>query len=154
MYSYEMRVDMSVKNSEGRIAWGYSIPLCVGNLYYDQQYYLYPMPLKSSRPLTNSVIEANTIHNILTNISYIIGFTALPGVNLSDGISLFDTSLSLNRRAEISAKGICNAETGGLCMVGCRNFGSSNGTSTSDSMDCEILVNFQFPPSKLEEKWR
>ncbi|KAL8131481.1 hypothetical protein AgCh_007425 [Apium graveolens] len=39
----------------------------------------------------------------------------------------------------ISAEGVYDAGTGLLCMVGCRNLLSSN------SLDCDIVLNFQFP---------
>jgi len=41
-----------------------------------------------------------------------------------------------------------DAETGSLCMVGCRTLGSN------DSLDCEILVNFEFPPTNRRNSGR
>ncbi|KAG5551253.1 hypothetical protein RHGRI_009618 [Rhododendron griersonianum] len=45
----------------------------------------------------------------------------------------------------ISAEGLYDEETGSLCMVGCRKI------STGESMDCEILLKFQFPPVNAKE---
>ncbi|VVA16738.1 PREDICTED: DUF2921 family, partial [Prunus dulcis] len=42
---------------------------------------------------------------------------------------------------------------GSLCMVGCRNLGSKNQQPTNDSVDCDIVVNFQFPPTNPSKKW-
>ncbi|XP_034678867.1 uncharacterized protein LOC117909075 [Vitis riparia] len=49
-------------------------------------------------------------------------------------------------KVDISAEGIYDAKTGGLCMVGCRRLSSKTQILTDDSVDCEILVNLQFPP--------
>lgn len=53
---------------------------------------------------------------------------------------------------EISAEGVYDSKTGQLCMIGCRNIVSSNQSWINDSMDCEILLSFQFPPSIPKDK--
>ncbi|KAM1256653.1 hypothetical protein FF1_030814 [Malus domestica] len=47
----------------------------------------------------------------------------------------------------ISAEGIYGQTEGSLCMVGCRVLGSERPQPT-DLVDCDIVVNFQFRPSK------
>ncbi|KAK3198947.1 hypothetical protein Dsin_022362 [Dipteronia sinensis] len=59
-------------------------------------------------------------------------------------IAPFDISSSGSTRVEISAEGIYDAETGSLCMVGCRYVGLNNQNWEKDTMDCEIRVNLQF----------
>ncbi|KAI5333230.1 hypothetical protein L3X38_023360 [Prunus dulcis] len=98
-FSYDMRFDMSVKNSKGEAAWGSAIPISVGNSFYQHYPYLNEIPKSSAR----------------------IGHLA--------GSWIYD------------------AKEGSLCMVGCRNLGSNSEQPTKDSVDCEILVNFQFPPT-------
>ncbi|GAU34998.1 hypothetical protein TSUD_103200 [Trifolium subterraneum] len=48
-------------------------------------------------------------------------------------------------RVKISAEGIYDARTGTLCIIGCRNLNSKAGTPLAGSVDCEILLKFQFP---------
>ncbi|KAK1405162.1 hypothetical protein POM88_004767 [Heracleum sosnowskyi] len=57
------------------------------------------------------------------------------------GHSSLITSLNSHGHLVISAEGVYDARTGNLCMVGCRYLSSNN------SLDCEILLNFQFPES-------
>ncbi|TKY66530.1 hypothetical protein E2542_SST09406 [Spatholobus suberectus] len=57
-----------------------------------------------------------------------------------------DSCLEIN----VSTKGIYDAEAGSLCMVGCRNLGSQNQIPTTDSVNCEIIVNFQFQQLKAK----
>ncbi|KAK3198967.1 hypothetical protein Dsin_022382 [Dipteronia sinensis] len=59
-------------------------------------------------------------------------------------IAPFDISSSGSTRVEISAEGIYDAETGSLCMVGCRYVGLNNQNLENDTMDCEMRVNLQF----------
>ncbi|KAF8388560.1 hypothetical protein HHK36_027235 [Tetracentron sinense] len=76
-------------------------------------------------------------------ISYTISFTLPPDFKLGGG----SISTNMSSTVEIFAEGIYDVGTGGLCMVGCRDLGSNHQKSTkNDSMDCEILVDVQFPP--------
>ncbi|KAL0001220.1 hypothetical protein SO802_015001 [Lithocarpus litseifolius] len=129
-FSYEMRFDMSVKNSKGNIGWGHSAPISV-----DNQLYQYSSYVESEEP-------ANFNSSGPVNISYQIGLTAY------STISPFNTSSTLYENFEILAEGLYDAETGILCMVGCRTLGSN------DSLDCEILVNFEFPPTNKRNSGR
>lgn len=123
--SYYMRSDMSIKDSNTRIGWGYATPLTVGDEFYGEDY-------------------ENLSNGTFFNVSYEIT------INLySTSISKEINSLS-NKSSElvrISAEGTYDAETGNLCMIGCRNLVSSNsGNQKSDSKDCEISIKFEFPP--------
>ncbi|CBI20307.3 unnamed protein product, partial [Vitis vinifera] len=133
-YSSDMQFHMSVKNSKGVMAWGFSAPFVVDYRLYKPYQYAMPLSINSkssvpvSRPMpANRVVEANTME--------FEGF-----------VSSLNSSSLMHTQVEISAEGIYNARTGGLCMVGCRKLSLMTRLSTNDSMDCEILVNFQFPP--------
>nr|POE92983.1 hypothetical protein CFP56_48129 [Quercus suber] len=123
-FSHEMRFDMSVKISEGKMGWGYSTPISV-----DNQLHQYSSYMESEEP-------ANFNSSGPVNISYHIGLTTYSSNSTS---SPFNTSLKLQESFEILAEGLYDAETGILCMVGCRTLDSN------DYLDCEILVNFEFP---------
>ncbi|TXG66967.1 hypothetical protein EZV62_008242 [Acer yangbiense] len=140
-YSTEMRFDTSVRDSRGEFAWGYWSPISVGDqiFWWSSRSF---MPLSSSMPESSS-IEANTSNGRPLNISYKISLTPLYAERRT---ALFNISSSgYNRQVEIFAEGIYDAETGSLCMVGCRYLGLNNQTLKNDLMDCEIRVNLQFP---------
>ncbi|XAR68336.1 hypothetical protein NMG60_11003428, partial [Bertholletia excelsa] len=111
--SYDMRFDMSVKDSGKRVAWGYVYPIFLSN---------------SGGNLS---------------MSYTISITKLPNPKLGSQVS---SLLVSNISVIISAEGIYDEETGRLCMVGCRNLDPEFLKSSNKSMDCEILLKFQFPP--------
>ncbi|XP_057993133.1 uncharacterized protein LOC131174091 [Hevea brasiliensis] len=134
--SIHMRFDMSVGSSEGKIARGYAIPFSIGDQFYEKN--LDEASLSSLRP-ANSAVNAKFSSPV--NMSYKIGFKIPPGVNLSEGISLFTRS-SIFNEVEIFAEGIYNERSGGLCMAGCRIVDYNE----TDSLDCGILLKFQFPP--------
>ncbi|GFS34632.1 DUF2921 family protein, putative [Actinidia rufa] len=109
--SYDMRFDMSVKDFVGKRAWGYAVPIFVGNQTYEQSL---------SRSWDGkSEVEARTSVSGPMNISY---------------------------RIIIAKLGVYDYETGLLCMIGCRNLDPEFHKSMNDSMDCELLLKFQFPP--------
>lgn len=69
---------------------------------------------------------------------------------------MFYTKSSSNSggSVEIFAEGLYNSGNGQLCMVGCmyhRSFFLDNQTNNEDSKDCNILINFQFPPIDPKE---
>ena len=152
-YSSDMQFHMSVKNSKGVMAWGFSAPFIVDYRLYKPYQYAMPLSInsKSSVPVSrsmpaNRVVEANASNSIPMNISYKISFMLEPGVEFEGFVSSLNSSSLMHTQVEISAEGIYNTRTGGLCMVGCRKLSLMTRLSTNDSMDCEILVNFQFPP--------
>ncbi|KAE9585194.1 hypothetical protein Lal_00018165 [Lupinus albus] len=138
-YSYNMRFDMSVRESYRRVAWGYSTPLSVGDHFYDSNSGRNLEPLQSSKTEVSNVIVNN---DSLFNISYKIGISLRSNSTLSNRNSLFYLS---SETVKISAEGIYNAGTGTLCMVGCRDLPSNRGEPITHSVDCEVLVKFQIP---------
>jgi hypothetical protein len=123
-----MQFNSVVKNSKGRIAWGYSVPISVGDKFYE---YLSSQDSEAAPP--------NFSNSGPVNISYRISLQSY------NGISPFNASSTSYEAFEILAEGIYDAETGSLCMVGCRNLGSDDQIPRNNSWDCEILVKFQFP---------
>ena len=89
-------------------------------------------------PVSKSSLASSGLY---ANISYKISLILRYDVR---GIAPFDISSSGSTQVEISAEGIYDAETGSLCMVGCRYVGLNNQNLENDTMDCEICVNFQF----------
>ncbi|KAK7401829.1 hypothetical protein VNO78_13625 [Psophocarpus tetragonolobus] len=143
VYSYNMKFDMSVSESNKRVAWGYSSPLAVGVKVSTSGNNISISFAETSTLDQNdssSTVEAPEVgHNsgALFNISYKISlwFNSTSGRN-----SLFNQSSSSVR---ISAEGIYDSGAGKLCMVGCRDL---HFNSLSYSVDCEIVVKFQLPP--------
>ncbi|XVE50260.1 hypothetical protein DITRI_Ditri01bG0147700 [Diplodiscus trichospermus] len=146
-YSRDMGFRISIKASKGRKGWGSSKPLAVG----DQPYQKFPflIPSSSSMPI-NPGVESNTSHSSL-NISYKISIT-LPSSESKSRLDSFKQSSNGYQETRISAEGFYDAETGTLCMVGCRDLRSENKSYLTQSMDCEILVNIHFPPLNSDRK--
>ncbi|OVA07768.1 Protein of unknown function DUF2921 [Macleaya cordata] len=144
-YSSDMRFDMTVKDDKGKRAWGYSVPLSVGDEFYENSFNLRPIFMSPGSAEVNA--NHNHSHSRLLNVSYRISFTPAPDFSLVGKLSSTNISFSPNKPFEIAAEGIYDTKTGGLCMVGCRNLWLNHQKSTrSDSMDCDILINVQFPP--------
>ncbi|XP_061367917.1 uncharacterized protein LOC133310940 [Gastrolobium bilobum] len=133
-YSDDMRFDLTVRESNKRLAWGYSFPLSV-----DDQFLITSSDFMSS-PSMEVPPEINSSNSSLFNISYKISISVMSYSTL-DRNSLFNKSYSV----KISAEGVYDAGAGTLCMVGCRDLLSNTGIPTAHSVDCEILVKFQFP---------
>ncbi|KAF8391347.1 hypothetical protein HHK36_023651 [Tetracentron sinense] len=140
VFSYDMRFDMSVKNADRKIAWGYSYPLSVGDQFYES--YLMPVANTVDYAVQESASTSSML-NVSYNVSYTISFSLPSDFKLGGG----SITTNMFSTVEIFAEGIYDDGTGGLCMVGCRDLGSNHQKSTkNDSMDCEILVDVQFPP--------
>ncbi|KAK9209228.1 hypothetical protein WN944_001592 [Citrus x changshan-huyou] len=147
-HSYDMQFNIRVHRPSANRSRGYATPLSVGDQFYPR--YLYsktPLRSSTSRPKVQESFNRNS----QVNISYKIGIRLLPGATFGGQVYSLDISRSSYEGVEISAEGIYDSKTGQLCMVGCRSIVSNNLSSTSDSMDCEILLNFQFPPSNPKE---
>ncbi|PIA26954.1 hypothetical protein AQUCO_08400012v1 [Aquilegia coerulea] len=145
-YSYDMKFDMRVRNKRGISAWGYSVPLSVGDQLYEQ---LVGIPRGvdahvAKSPEASVPISGN--RSSLLNVSYSIRLT--PDYNVHRSIHSTSISLNLDTPVDISAEGIYNTETGNLCMFGCRYLKSSH----NHSMDCEISINVQFLPLDSKSK--
>ncbi|XVE50258.1 hypothetical protein DITRI_Ditri01bG0147500 [Diplodiscus trichospermus] len=134
----DMKFDMSLKSSDGKTGWGSALPLCEGDQLYNQNLHRMSAP-PSSWPVRTALSSP-------VNISYEIGITLRPAPKVDGGVVLYN--LTRREKVEITAEGIYDADTGALCMVGCRKMVSNNQVSRNGSMDCEILLNFQFPPLK------
>ncbi|TQE10453.1 hypothetical protein C1H46_003908 [Malus baccata] len=135
--SYDMRFGMQVKY-KGEVAWGSAAPVSIGNRFYYRYGYLNGASRERFVP---PVIYS--YNDIPVNISYqiSINFNQLGNV-----ISKLKRS-SNSSEVKIYAEGIYDPTDGCLCMVGCRNLGPDSQQEADDSVDCEILVNFQFPPT-------
>ncbi|KAG8364947.1 hypothetical protein BUALT_Bualt18G0051600 [Buddleja alternifolia] len=139
-HSYDMKFDMSVKNSKGeQFAWGYAIPLFVGNELYEMNNRI--IAVNSVGPVSDTgftVISEPERSAVPLNISYKVSINPFPQTKFSNSFSTLNLSRNIQGQIEINAEGVYRSETGQLCMVGCRNL--------HNSTDCEILVNFDFSP--------
>lgn len=147
VYSSDMRFDMSVRNSQRRIAWGYSVPLVVN----DQIQWNLDETFISNSSYTLPIISPNSSSTGLYNVSYKISIHPLTDAELGEEKSMLNTT-NVTEPVNVSAEGIYDAEAGTLCMVGCRNLGSKNQIPSTNSMDCEVIVKFQFPPLDAKNK--
>ncbi|KAI5333231.1 hypothetical protein L3X38_023361 [Prunus dulcis] len=134
-FSYDMSFDMSAKNSRGVVSWGSSVPFSVGNRFYNQHWH----SVKDADSVASTEAPVSAPVSYSYNISYKISIKLLSNAKLGN------TSV-LNEVLLISAEGIYDETEGSLCMIGCRNLGSKSLQAPTDSVDCEIIVNFQFPP--------
>ncbi|XP_057512843.1 uncharacterized protein LOC130794915 [Actinidia eriantha] len=132
-HSFDMRFDMTVQNSKGQVAWGYTSPLSVGGKIYEfYEHHRFVRP-------ADSVVQANNTQSAILNISYIISFRPASVFKLGGVVSSTKTF-------EISAEGTYNAKTGVLCMIGCQHIDSHNRRSVkNESLDCEIHISIQLP---------
>lgn len=138
-FSHDMSFSMAVQLPGGEhLGWGYSYPVFVGNRAYDRFAYEIPVSKKNS----DSAIKTSFVPESRFNISYQMSLSGNMKFSGRTGIATPQNGLDLSEGMEISAEGVYNTKTGGLCMVGCRSLEKSK----LDSMDCEILINFQFPP--------
>ncbi|MCL7021385.1 hypothetical protein MKW94_015809 [Papaver nudicaule] len=143
-YSYDMKFDMSVKDSKGKVAWGYSVPLSVGDEFYNSLPYFHRLGFVYQG---SGIFNANRSQSRLLNISYAISFTPPLGFSLAGRLSSNNMPLNRNKPYDIAAEGIYDTKTGSLCMMGCRRLWLNHQNSTiSDSLDCNISISIQFPP--------
>ncbi|KAL0293549.1 UNVERIFIED_CONTAM: hypothetical protein Sangu_3235900 [Sesamum angustifolium] len=145
-HSYDMRFDMSVKNAKGKqFAWGFAMPVSVGDQLYETRNMLIAVDSMASAPGFAAISEPETSANTgPLNISYRISINPYPEVESSDVFRALNRSMNLQHAVEITAEGVYNAETGYLCMVGCRKLLSHDQNSGSISRDCEILVEVEY----------
>ncbi|WVZ00502.1 hypothetical protein V8G54_026571 [Vigna mungo] len=133
VYSYDLRFDMKVSESNKRVAWGNSYPFAIGDEVSS-----------SGNSFSNTSVDVPEVKlnstGGLFNISYKISLW-FNSTNISKSL-LNESSLSVM----ISAEGVYDAGAGTLCMVGCRGLISNSFIPTAHSVDCEIVVKFQLPP--------
>lgn len=133
-YSSDTSFSLSVTNSKGQVARGYSSPLFVGDLRYNGQPYGIPFV-----PVNGNLKAHSFQYNNSLNVSYKIIFNPSPDFKFGSEVSATEV--------KISAEGLYNRNTGVMCLVGCRDL-RTNGKILlkNESLDCEIMVNIQFPP--------
>ncbi|KAG6387324.1 hypothetical protein SASPL_152511 [Salvia splendens] len=120
VHSDKMQLDLSLHNLKGQqIAWVYASPLWVGNGAYKKK--------------KTIVSPHNTSHS---NMSYMISLSSSSELKYGSLFASLNWSINANDQVEITAEGVYDAETGCLCMVGCRN------------SNCEILVTLKFSQAK------
>ncbi|PNY03853.1 hypothetical protein L195_g000263 [Trifolium pratense] len=127
----DMAFSLSVTNTKGQVTQGYSSPLFVGDQIYDRQTYGVPfMP-------TNGNLKAHSFQfSSSLNVSYAITLN-----HFKLGSQDSETKIKIN------AEGLYNRKTGVMCLVGCRHLRTNDKILIkNDSLDCEIMVNVQFPP--------
>ncbi|XP_014499588.1 uncharacterized protein LOC106760696 [Vigna radiata var. radiata] len=133
VYSYDLRFDMKVSESNKRVAWGNSYPFAIGDEVSS-----------SGNSFSNTTVDVPEVKlnstGGLFNISYKISLW-FNSTNVSKSL-LNQSSLSVM----ISAEGVYDVGAGTLCMVGCRGLISNSLIPTAHSVDCEIVVKFQLPP--------
>lgn len=135
--SYNMRFDMSIKDRKGDLSWGYASPLFVGNDPYQSNDMVVAMS-PSVSAVADAILEP--VNKSPVNISYRISIdTYHQLINSSSWLPVLNMPTDLHHQIEMTAEGVYSAETGDLCMVGCRKL-------VNNSWDCEILVKIQFPP--------
>ncbi|XP_027932989.1 uncharacterized protein LOC114188619 [Vigna unguiculata] len=136
-YSSDMAFSMLLTNSKGQVAHGYTSPLSVNDQIYNGQSYGAPIVLTAENSKAHGVQSEN--YNNLLNISYTMSFKPPPDFKFGGGV--------LSTEVKIGAEGIYNKNTGVLCMIGCRRLRSTEKVLIkNESLDCEIMVNVQFPP--------
>jgi len=139
--SLDMRFDMSLTDSKGKVAKGFSSPLFVGDQLYAR--WDYPLVLRVPRLAEPVKSQLNNSHSSMVNISYRMSFTTPHNFNSGGNTS--------SKVVYISAEGIYYRDTGILCMMGCWHLGSINHNLISnDSLDCAIMISVQFPPLHAE----
>ena len=149
-----MQFDLSVRNSTHQMGWAYSELVTLGDKFNDPFAFGTLINLdesdvavrNSSVSKPENSLETKAGESRTMNVSYRITLGLQRGVKFGDMIPTHSNFSGGRIRVEISAEGIYDAETGFLCLVGCRKLSSSLKRYGSDSMDCEILVNLQFPP--------
>lgn len=136
-----------VENSKGQhFAWISASPLWVGNhLYRKKNVNSVVQQSGDEEAEISKPYHTNTSHS---NISYMISLGSSSELEFGSLFESLNWSTNGYYEAEITAEGVYDAETGSLCMVGCRN----GRNSAYFSSDCEILVRLQFAPL-TGERW-
>ncbi|KAK7327884.1 hypothetical protein VNO77_21977 [Canavalia gladiata] len=138
----DMTFNLLVTNTKGQVAHGYLSPLFVGDQIYDGQQYGIPIVSTTGKPKAHS-IQLDNDGNWL-NVSYMMNFNLPPDFKFGSRVSLTEV--------KIDAEGIYNRNTGVVCMIGCQHLRSTDKILIkNESLDCEIMVNVQFPPLNAKE---
>lgn len=143
--SNDMRFQLSIKHSGEQVGWADAKPISVGGDIYEGNIMIisdWEEGLGHSHPVIDED-EGNGNSMSLMNISYNIILNSFLDFNAQ--ISSLNYSLSPKGSLEITAEGVYDAERGLICMVGCRQLYSYSYSNNKQSLDCEILVNIEFP---------
>ncbi|KAH7844990.1 hypothetical protein Vadar_033943 [Vaccinium darrowii] len=133
--SKDMAFDMMLKDSAGnRASWTKAMPSSFGDQFYAPNSFYIP----TSRNDDKAEFEEKTTYHGPLNISYTIS-----PYRTSSAFSVTPGS-----KSDIAAEGLYDEKTGSLCMIGCRKM------SAGESMDCELLLKFHFPPVNSKEGGR
>ncbi|KAK8527412.1 hypothetical protein V6N13_085242 [Hibiscus sabdariffa] len=137
-YSSEMEFNMLVKGSKGRTGWGSADVLAI-----NKQFPRHTIGVVAGRTIDGFERPTKWEPEGRANISYKIDIKLHTRPKLADESY---ASVVPDEKMEITAEGIYDADTGSLCMVGCRMFASIDRAPGNASMDCNILLNFQLAP--------
>ncbi|XP_050367224.1 uncharacterized protein LOC126785654 [Argentina anserina] len=130
-YSLDMKFDMRVSNSKGKVAWGFSSPLFVDD---DR---IYGRRFWDKGQDTEVPSHQKKSHSSPMNISYKLSFTR--------GAQFFHDVFP--SKADVAAEGIYDRDYGNLCMMGCRHASSEEqNLIRKDMLDCSVQIDVHFPP--------
>lgn len=146
--SNDMRFQLSIKHSGEHVGWGEAKPIAVGDDIYEGNMMIisdWEEGVSHSDPVIDEN-GGNVNTTRLTNISYNIILNSF--LDFKTQFSSLNYSLNPKGSLEITAEGMYDAERGLICMVGCRHlysYSNNNHKAFKKSLDCEILVNIEFP---------
>ncbi|KAL0301173.1 UNVERIFIED_CONTAM: hypothetical protein Sradi_6394100 [Sesamum radiatum] len=144
--SYDMRFGMSVNDAKCKqFGWGFATPISIGDeLYKTRNMHVAVDSMAAAPGFADISAPETSVRKGPLNISYQISINHFREAESSELFRALNRSMNLRRLVEITAEGVYNAETGHLCMVGCRKLLSHDQNSGSISRDCEILVEVEF----------
>ncbi|KAI4326073.1 hypothetical protein MLD38_031423 [Melastoma candidum] len=145
--SPDLRFQVKVTNSQGRVAYGNFDPLFFGNQFFGNNATSNDSPSKQS---TNESDDF-AMKRGMFNISYSIRVPRhITEESDATGMSTWGAE-----ELRLTAEGVYDMNTGTVCMIGCRTIASISGTNPQedvDPLDCEILIRIRFPPVNLARK--
>nr|XP_011459379.1 PREDICTED: uncharacterized protein LOC105349947 [Fragaria vesca subsp. vesca] len=153
-FSYEMRLDISANSSTGEAGWASFVPVSVDNRFVQPYWYLTEDGTEEylgAHPVGASV--GDRYNNNRYNISYRINIRPVDEIRLPSEVYQLNLYYHFYEMG-IVAEGIYDDKDGSLCVVGCRYLSSnSHQQPTYDSVDCEIVVNVQLPPTNPKSNY-
>ncbi|THU53486.1 hypothetical protein C4D60_Mb10t14930 [Musa balbisiana] len=126
--SHDMRFSIVVEDAGGRSGWGEANVFSIGDVVCGDNDFVMASETGSSAPAADWVAKNHSVWNVSYAISYY----------------MYSASAEVDKQLDIAAEGIYDAGSGTLCMKGCRS--PSLPTKNQTTIDCEILINIQFPP--------
>lgn len=131
--SRDMSFDMVLRNRKREEVSGSCSPVFIG-----EKFNFYPEDTLSRGDLDSASLSNHT-QNLLVNVSYELRFGPPSGLSLSVNLPVFSS-------LKISAEGVYDSRRGHLCMIGCMIVDSPPNVKSGRPLDCEILVDVQYPP--------